>query len=230
MKKLLLAFCVCSSLCTPNAFATVFNVWLCDDCASIPLSIGFDFEFFGTTHSEVVVGSNGFLTFGGSDTSPFESVYRFLNHPMARIGVWDDFNPQTGGTITITQDASSFTALFANIPEFAISGSNQLNTFSISLFSNGAVEIDLISLYSKDSLVGISPGYGAPDPGEIDFSASAGPFNVRQTTYELFTGDFDLNGRTLRFEQMAVPAPASLSLIGLGLLGIFFAQRKSKRR
>ncbi|MDP4945685.1 MAG: hypothetical protein NWQ48_09245, partial [Alishewanella sp.] len=80
-------------LSSQQAMATIIN--LSDDSFS-EQTIGFDFTFFGQTYNSVFVGSNGYLTFGSGNTDFTESVSEFLDE-QARIAVWDDFDPATGG-------------------------------------------------------------------------------------------------------------------------------------
>lgn len=193
------------------------------------VSLGFDFDFFGNTYSDVFVGSNGYLTFGSGDTDFSESVNDFLSD-QPRIAVWDDFNPNASGIVEFTRTANSFIASWNSVPEFFSRGAN---TFNISLFSDGAVEINLSNLTTSDVLVGISQGGGVADPGETDLSASSGSFDVSQTTYEAFNGDFDLNGKTLRFEAAEVPTtsvPEPASILGLMTVGALSAGSALKRK
>lgn len=224
MKKLSGYLLLTSLLLSSSASAAILN--LGDDDFS-QQGIGFNFNFFGTNYSDVYVGSNGYLTFGNGDTDFTESVRDMLNNE-ARIAVWDDFDPRNSGAITTSQTATSFTVEYSLVPQWA---RNDQNSFSISLFSDGAIEIFLNDLSTNDLLVGISAGGGISDPGAIDFSAVSGPYDANQTTYQKFNNHFDLNGSLLRFEHTGeepsnVPEPTSIVLLGLGLMSLGLSKKK----
>lgn len=80
-----------------NTLTFSFN----DDVQQVP--IGFPFEFYGTTYTDVFVVDNLYLTF----TDPFGSAYSFSEEspnnsdPNNIIAAyWGDWNPEEGGTYT----------------------------------------------------------------------------------------------------------------------------------
>jgi len=71
----------------------------CDDCAAT-VPIGFDFDFFGDTKTEVTVSSNGYLTFRGFGTSPVGECLPRSAPPNDVIAVfWTDLDPSAGGSV-----------------------------------------------------------------------------------------------------------------------------------
>lgn len=159
------------------------------------VDLGFTFPFQGVDYTSAFVGSNGYVTFGSGDTDFSESVAEFLNDQPRIAGLWDDLSPNNAGLVLLTRDAGSATVSFIGVPEFVVTGSN---TFSITMNADGSVVLDYVSVSAGDGIVGVTQGGGAADPGETDLSA-AGGLSVNGTTYEQFTGDFDLNGVTLTF-------------------------------
>ncbi len=111
--------------------------------------------------------------------------------------LWDDLSPNQGGQIIVEFDAGSATVVFDGVPQF-LAGDN--NTFMATMRADGSYTIEYGNVDSTDGLAGTSEGGGAADPGETDLTAG-GPFNKAGTTYELFTGDNDLTGATLEFDQ-----------------------------
>jgi hypothetical protein len=161
------------------------------------LALGFDFPFQGSTYSSVFVNSNGNLTFGSGDTDFSESVSEFLNDQPRIAPLWDDLSPNQGGLVLVDGDASSVTITFEDVPEFFASTGN---TFSVTLSSDGSIDIDYGSVAAADGIVGVTEGGGAADPGATDLSAG-GPYSATGTTYEQFTfsSPFDLSNGSLDF-------------------------------
>ena len=143
------------------------------------------------------MNSNGNLTFGSGDTDFSESIAEFLNDQPRIAPLWDDLSPNAGGLVLLDRDADSLTVEFREVPEFlATSG----NTFRVTLFSDGRVEVAYGAIAATDGLTGVSPGGGAANPGGTNLSAG-GPFPVAGVTYELFNAGNpnDLDNLTLDF-------------------------------
>ncbi len=165
-----------------------------DGFESVPL--GFTFPYQGNNYTSVFVNSNGNLTFGSGDTDFSESVGELLNDQPRIAPLWDDLSPNNGGEVTVEFGSGSATVSFVDVPEFISTGAN---TFSVTLESSGRITIAYGDVTAGDGIVGVTPGGGAADPGETDLSAG-GPFSAAGTTYEQFTGDFDLDNQTIVFD------------------------------
>jgi hypothetical protein len=160
------------------------------------LALPFTFPFQGQDWTSVWVNSNGNLTFGSGDNDFSETVAEFRADQPRIAPLWDDLNPATGGQVTVEGDNASMTVNWIGVPEFFASGAN---TFSVTLSSDGSIEIVYGTLTATDGLVGVTEGGGAGDPGETDLSANPNQ-SASGTTYEIFTaGDNDLDGETLTF-------------------------------
>ena len=148
------------------------------DDSSQEVTLPFTFPFQGSNWNSVWVNSNGNLTFGSGDTDFSESVSELLSDQPRIAPLWDDLSPNQGGLVIVEQDATSWTVSFIGVPEFfATTG----NTFSVTLNASGAVNVTYGSVASVDSIVGVTEGGGAADPGATDLSAG-GPFSVTGTT------------------------------------------------
>ena len=125
-----------------GGISTVVPGMFDDSCTT--RNIGFNFNFYGTTYTQVGVASNGYVLLGscatgdGTDFSNDCPVPSAVDPDNAVFGVWDDINPSSGGTITDgTVGAApnrTYVAQFTNIPYFSGSGSV---SFQIQLNENG---------------------------------------------------------------------------------------------
>lgn len=123
------------------------RVNLSDNQMSSAISLGFDFEFYGTTYQQVYICANGFLTFLDNQTcTPTTSSLPNSNDPNAIIAAWwEDLNPaedagridyQVIGTAPRRQFIVQFTTVsYRNT-------NNRENTFQIKLYeTTNVIEI-----------------------------------------------------------------------------------------
>ena len=86
----------CPTLATPTP------ITLRDD-DSMLVPIGFAFDFYGVSYSDVTIHSNGVISFGGgSSAEPFPSCLPATNSraPSNMLAFWwEDLNPADGGTV-----------------------------------------------------------------------------------------------------------------------------------
>ncbi len=169
---------------------------------------GFSFPFFGTTYTQVVVNSDGNLTFGIGDGQPgvSRSRRRFLSGPPRIALFFSDLDPEAGGEVRAEAGAGSLTFIWDGVPEFTLAGTRPGNDFSVTLFSNGDILLDYgevdVTPDPEDiqAIVGITPGSGA-SARAVDFSEDPvayefGPSGLFQVFSEF---DFDLSGRQVLF-------------------------------
>lgn len=169
---------------------------------------GFSFPFFGATYTEVVVNSDGNLTFGIGDGQPgvARSINRFVNGPPRIALFFSDLNPEAGGEIRAEAGEGSLSFIWDKVPEFALGGRRPGNDFSVTLFSNGDILLDygrvdvLPDLEDLQAIVGVTPGSGAParfvDFSEEPVSYEFGPSGLFQFFSE---NGFDLSERQVLF-------------------------------
>jgi hypothetical protein len=165
---------------------------------STPVALGAPFLFQGQTWNSVFVNSDGNLTFGRGDQDFGETVAEFLNGAPRIAPLWDDLDARTGFVIA-SRDAISTTIHWISVPEFF---SDVPNYFSVRLLPLGIVQMSYGATARSDSIVGITQGGGAADPGETDLSQRfLGLQPGRGTTYEQFSfpDPFDLSFDNLFF-------------------------------
>ena len=137
-----------------------------DQIVSVPLP--FSFPCPGGNVDEVFLCSNGFLGFQAGLPADFsESVAEFLSQQSRFAFLWDDFNPTVGGTINAEAVGGEFHITFTGISQF---GTTDLNDVQVVLSPNGDIDVRYGTIASLDSIVGITSGNGATDPGSIDLT------------------------------------------------------------
>jgi hypothetical protein len=159
-----------------------------DDTVEVPL--GFQFPFQGQRWSSLFVNSNGHVTFGSPDTYFEESVEKFLAGPPRIAGLWRDLTPLHGALILVDEEPDSLTVNYVSMPEYQWSSFGSFSTFpnyvSMTLHSSGRIHMRWGATNRGETLVGITPGGGAADPGESDLS-SLRSAPASGTIYEIFT-------------------------------------------
>jgi hypothetical protein len=138
-----------------------------DDCDYV--SLGFSFDYYGVTYTDVWVNSNGNITLTGCNTE--WSSPTIPEGSLAIIGtLYGDFNPGVYGDVYYntlgTAPNRRFVVTWVVVPEFA---GTELNTFQVQLFE-GSNEIlfgynglttDGINWNGPPMNVGISSGTGS---------------------------------------------------------------------
>ena len=162
-----------TSLPTDPAGGTAVSL---DDDASTEISItgGNTVSLYGVSYSSFYICSNGYITFGTSDTTYSETLEDHFSLPRI-AGIFDDFNPSSGGTVSYEQLADRMVVTWDGIPEYSESNSN---TFQVEMYFDGTIVLSYLDVAVVDGLVGLSEGEGLdPDYFESDLSnmPSCGP-------------------------------------------------------
>ncbi len=160
----------------PNGGSTVNltdNSW-----TLILLEDGKEVSLYGTSSFVFVLGSNGYITGYAFDSNPAESFDAHFSE--ARISMlFDDLDPEAGGTVTYRQTEDRFAVTFENVPE---SGTTNSNSFQCELFYDGRIRLTWLGIDATDGLVGLSQGGDTPaDFSESDLSA----YGTCQPQYQL---------------------------------------------
>ncbi|PIE02910.1 MAG: hypothetical protein CSA81_05260 [Acidobacteria bacterium] len=158
-----------TSLPSDTSGATVHNL---GDDAHVEVALTTPIEFYGVSYSSVFIASNGFITFGSGDDDYSESLAEHFELPRIS-GVYDDLNPNNGGTISSQEFSDRFVVTFEEVSEYGSSSSNV--TFQIELFHNGNISVTWLEIGPSDGISGFSQGQGIPaDYMESDISAKVG--------------------------------------------------------
>ncbi|MBI4446377.1 MAG: matrixin family metalloprotease [Acidobacteria bacterium] len=185
-----------------------------DDEMTFEFPAGFSFPFYGKAYREVVVNSDGNLTFTGGDSQPgaARSRERFLTGLPRIAPLFTDLDPGSRGDdkkVTATAGTGELTFAWENVPEFTDSGETRPgNRFSVTLYANGDIRFKYESIQVTPDLdnlqviVGISPGKASVNSVATDFSTRSLPIRYRSApVFEAFEGSsFDLSGKEILFK------------------------------
>ena len=179
-----------------------------DDETIFEFAEGFTFPFFGERYTEVIVNSDGNLTFGKGDGGTADrDATRFLSGPPRVSPLFTDLDPSETGEVTSENDQKRVVFTWDAIPEWSPQGGRPANQFSVTLFANGDVlfdyaEVEVTPDDEIQAIIGISPG-NLSEGSEGDLSAQAVAIQVNEVPiYEVFHGNsFDLTGQQILFQS-----------------------------
>lgn len=180
----------------PPCLPAALSLMLGDDAfAQVTLDPSASITFAGTNYNDFFVNSNGSASFGAGDASFQASVASFQSGPPKLAGMWSDLSPNVGGTVDVTGTGAVVTVSFVGVPEFG-TGTGTLNGFDLSFdCCLGNVTISGYQpdpAHATDTLVGLSPGGAATDPGGVSFAGFVGmgavPGAATDMVYEFASG------------------------------------------
>ena len=178
---------------TPCQWEPTYGVdqGLSDD-STTQVNFGFSFPFQGMNYTSGFVSSNGFLALGMDPGSQCcdASLPNFFSGPPRIALAWHDMNPGSGGAVRFQTFPGRAVVTWDAVPEFS---SSMFHTIQIQIFDTGMIILafDVLEPVSTghrhDTIIGITPGNGAMDPGEVDWSAGV-PYATAATgtVYEFF--------------------------------------------
>lgn len=133
--------------------------------------------FAGTSYTDLFIDSNGTVSFGAGVADASPTVAEFMSGPPRLAGLWTDLAPNEAGTVEVRV---LYGAVIVSFDEVAVAGSGGAIRHSVDLvFDTGAGSAAIYGFspdaaHSIDTLVGLSPGGGATDPGSMMFSSLVG--------------------------------------------------------
>jgi hypothetical protein len=211
-------------------------------------ALPFGFSAFGQTYNSLVLSTNGFVQFAGTEGAGCcnGNVADLLGGAGRIAPLWTDLVTSVYENNSVA-DRAVYT--WQGI-EYGRGGAYdvQLQLFQNGRFSFGYNGSGVPS--GHNTLTGVSPGGGASDPGQSDFSTFVAPRAAGSTAYHQFSPNtFDLNGGNLFFTPKdggylvstagfvtaptgALPEPATWAMMigGFGMVGGSMRYRRAKTR
>jgi len=143
-----------------------------DEYQQVNIAGGETVSLYGAPHSSFYVCSNGYITFNAGDSDYDETLAEHFG-PLPRVSaLYDDLNPNSGGTISWQQFDDRMVVTWLDVPEYnGTSG----NTFQVELHFDGRIRISYLAIAPTDGIAGLSQGTGlSPDFVETDLTAMLG--------------------------------------------------------
>lgn len=192
---------------------------LSDDAITGPISIGFDFDFYGVRHSSLRVSANGFISFRNDQGSGCCSG-RAIPGADGVDGIiaagWTDLYPPGGEVVYATLGSPGervFVLMFKNVSQF---GGAANNTFNIKLFEgNNRIEIHIVTANPPGKTVSIGIENEDGTEGVQTYRGTSPPSNVAYA-YSLFAPCLTVLGDGVEIPAGAVDVdPANLTDLGV---------------
>ncbi|MBI5865479.1 MAG: hypothetical protein HZB38_13420 [Planctomycetes bacterium] len=136
----------------------------CDDCGE-NVALPFSFNFYGVSHANVNVGSNGYLTFGATTGDFSNDPIPSANTPNDMIApFWDDWNPGVAGDVyyEARTSPSRFIVQWNRVRHFGASTGE--NTFQAILYADGSIDLRqgaMDTTFVNSGSIGIEDSTGA---------------------------------------------------------------------
>ena len=183
------------------------NLTLGDDAfVSVKLANSKTVSIYGSSFTSFYVGSNGYITFTEGDTDYSETLQDQFD-TLRVSSLFRDLNPTGGGKVSWRQLSDRAVVTWENVPQYGLSNSN---TFQITLYFDGRIQLAWTRVDARQGIVGLSDGLGVPpDFEETDFSelsGGGGPPPVSTYLVEQFTSSadpFDLENTSITFTPTA---------------------------
>jgi len=161
-----------------------------DDSEEISFTSGFHFPFYDEDFTSVFINSDGNLTFQvKDDASSNRDTTRVLTGPPRVAPLFLDLDPSSRGEVRVLQTSRKLRITWSGVPEF---GSQNNNTFQVTLSRSGKIEIVFGTIDSQVAVTGISPGKSAGSKA-IDFSQTANLAGIKGAVLERFATTFDVD-------------------------------------
>ena len=138
------------------------------------VDLPFSFTFYGAVYTRVYVQSNLYLTFGTAVDQAIHDRAQFFAGPPRVAFFWDDYDTQTWRTgddlhVNVHADRAVITANRLNDKNLG-AGYDWYTHAQVILRASGVIEIIFLDCTNGGGIVGITPGGGCFDNGNVNFN------------------------------------------------------------
>jgi len=117
-----------------------------NDQASSAIPIGFDFSFYGTDYTEMIISPNGWIGFGDDWVDYHNYGVPATNAPRPAVfGLWDDLDPLQGGNVYYHTDGDRMVVWFDDVIHYP-GTYNGTYDFQMILYSSGSIKLQYRTL------------------------------------------------------------------------------------
>ncbi len=235
----LLTFCLAGGAsASPLLWESDYGTWsdLSDrDDDTEAYNLGFDFTFYGANYNSVYINSNGALQFDDNDDdyevgNDIEDSYGRVIAPF-----WADLYPGEEGDIYYNTLGTIGDRRFVVTWDDVIDYDEEFNnTFQVILFENGSIQFGYESLLGSDDgggddVIGVSQGDGTNYNYFIADDGDSG--GIYPNGGNLF---YNWNSTSLNYDMSdthahPVPEPSTVFLLGAGVAGLLFRNRRKTK-
>jgi hypothetical protein len=166
-----------------------------DDIVTGPYDLGFSFPYYGQTYTSVMVGSNGYITFGDQSVTLYPPCPPNTGIPNGVVYVFGTDLFPTAGQCKYYADAAGqrFIVSWDNCPHF---GGSPIFNFQVILDANGGVTLNYGTMGGTDAVIGVENADGSD--GVSLRCTNAGPFTPGNNAVQFWGGPRQAIDGTIR--------------------------------